>query len=91
MTEDSIRLSAGRPATGGSPGTGRTPATRRSPGLPVPSEAIVLAVFTLAVLVAAAVADNFEAPVAWGFVTLLAFAFIISRGLVKRGHGDDGL
>jgi hypothetical protein len=91
MTEDAIRVTAGRP-TASDQHSGGSPA-RRGRGLPVPSEAIVLAATVLAVLVAAAVADNFEAPVAWAFVTLLAFAYIISRGLVKRGsgHGDDGL
>lgn len=92
MAEDSIRVTAGRPASSGAdaggPGGGLS---RRSPGLPVPSEVIVLATLVLAVLIAAAVADNFSAPVAWGFVTLLGFAYILSRGLVKRGHGDDGL
>ena len=90
MTEDSIRVTAGRP-TGGGPGSGSTDAVRRrkGPDLPVPSEAIVLAAFTAALLIAAAVADNFEATAAWGFVTLLGFAYIISRGLAKR-HGSDG-
>ena len=84
--EDSIRVTAGRPTHD----VGATGARRG--GLPVPSELIVLAATILAVLIAAAVADNFESPVAWGFVTLLAFAYIISRGLVKRGtgRGDDG-
>ena len=84
--EDSIRVTAGRPShdVGGA-------GPRRS-GLPVPSELIVLGLTALALLIAAAVADNFEAPVAWGFVTLVAFAYIISRGLTKRGtgRGDDG-
>ena len=83
--EDSIRVTAGRPTHDVGPGGGRR-------GLPVPSELIVLVVTALALLIAAAVADNFEAPVAWGFVTLVALAYIISRGLVKRGtgRGDDG-
>lgn len=41
-------------------------------------------------LIASAVADNFDAPVAWGFVTLLGFAYIISRGLARRGGEYDG-
>ena len=88
MTEDAIRVTAGRPTASDHHSGG--PARR---GLPVPSEAIVLAATVLAVLIAAAVADNFDAPIAWALVTLLAFAYIISRGLVKRGtgHGDDGL
>jgi hypothetical protein len=87
MTDDAIRVTAGRPTATGD--RHAAPAGRRR--LPVPSEAIVLGVTVLALLVAAAVADNFNAPEAWALVTLLAFAFIISRGLVKRGTGDDGL
>jgi hypothetical protein len=85
MSEDAIRVTAGRPTSRGDDHIG---GRRR---LPVPSEVIVLAATVLAVLIAAAVADNFDAPIAWAFVTLLAFAYIISRGLVKRGTGDDGL
>ena len=87
MTEDSIRLSAGRPAERSEART----QPRATPGLPVPIEAIVLAVVAIAVLVAAAVADNFEAPAAWGMVTLLGVAFILSRGLAERGRGGDRL
>ena len=87
MTEDSIRVTAGRP-TGGTAGVGG-PQRRR--GLPVPSELIVLALGVLALLIAAAVSEDLDAPVVWGYVTLLAAAFILSRGLTKRGHGDDGL
>lgn len=88
MTEDSIRVTAGRPT-----GTGDHSAGGRRRGLPVPSELLVFVATVLALLIAGAVADNFESPVVWGFVTLLAFAYILSRGLVKRGtgHGDDGL
>lgn len=90
MTEDSIRVTAGRPVRGQDEG-GRTPARRGGGGLPVPSEAIVLGLLVLALLIASAVADTFQATAAWGFVTVLGAAYILSRGLVKRGHGDDGL
>ena len=86
MTEDSIRVTAGRPTGSGD----HTTAGRRG-GLPVPSELLVFVATVIALLVAGAVADNFESPIVWGFVTLLAFAYILSRGLVKRGVGDDGL
>jgi len=89
MTEDSIRVTAGRPT--GTEGDHHPAAGRRSGGLPVPTEAIVFLALTLGLLIAAAVADNFEATAAWGFVTLLGVSYILSRGLVKRGHGDDGL
>ena len=88
MTEDSIRVTAGRP---GASATGAAPGGRRGRGLPVPSELLVLAATVLAVLIAAAIDDDFGATAAWAFVTVLAAAYIFSRGLVKRGHGDDGL
>ncbi len=86
--EDSLRVTAGRPTPEPAGGAAR----RGGGGLPVPSELLVFGATVLALVIAAAVADNFEAPVAWGFVTLVAFAYIISRGLVKRGtgRGDDG-
>ena len=77
MTEDSIRVTAGRPAASGTD-------TRARGGLPVPTELLVFALVAVAVLIAAAVDDGFSAPVAWGFVTLLAFAYILSRGIAKR-------
>ncbi|HEV2999711.1 MAG TPA: hypothetical protein VGW75_03140 [Solirubrobacteraceae bacterium] len=59
---------------------------------PFPTEAIVFAATVVAVLIAAAVADNLDATLAWPLVTFLAVAYILSRGLVKRGVGaDDGL
>ena len=88
MTEDSIRVTAGRPTTsGGTSGAGG----HRRPGLPVPSELLVLGALILAVLIAAAVDDGFGATTAWGFVTVLGAAFILSRGLTKHGRADDGL
>ncbi len=86
MTEDSIRVTAGRPTTGGG-----TSGTHRRQGLPVPSELLVLAALILAVLIAAAVDEGFGATTAWGFVTVLGAAFILSRGLTKHGRADDGL
>jgi hypothetical protein len=44
-------------------------------------------------LIAAAVADNFDAPRAWLIVGIVATGYIVSRGLAKAGnahHGDDG-
>jgi len=85
MSEDSIRVTAGRP------GASATDTPGRRGGLPVPSEVIVLAATVLAVLIAAAVDDGFGSTLAWPLVTVLAASYIFSRGLVKRGHGDDGL
>ncbi len=87
MTEDSIRVTAGRPTAGGATPT----AGRARGGLPVPSELLVFALVAIAVLIAAAVDDGFDSTLAWGFVTVLAFAFIISRGITKRGLGGDGI
>ena len=90
MTEESIRVTAGRPTARG--GSGDTPAARRRSPVPrVPSELVVLAALGLALLIAAAVAENFEAPIAWGFVTLLGAAYILSRGLARRSGRDDVL
>ncbi len=53
------------------------------------SEFLVLLSAIVAVVIAAAVADNFDAPQAWTLVTLLSAAYILSRGLSKigsRGH-----
>ena len=97
MTEDSIRVPAGRPSTlgdgvAGGTGAGHAPARRGRRGLPVPTELLVLLAASIAVLVAAAVDDGFGASAAWAYVTALGVAYIFSRGLVKRGHGDhDGL
>ena len=43
-----------------------------------------------ATLIAAAVADNFDAPRAWVIVGFVAAAYIVSRGLAKVGtaHRD---
>jgi hypothetical protein len=47
-----------------------------------------------AVLIAAAVADNFDAPRAWTLVAAVAIGYMVSRGLAKSGSAhrdrDDG-
>jgi hypothetical protein len=49
-------------------------------------------VIILATLIAAAVADNFDAPRAWWIVGVVGAAYIVSRGLAKSGtsHRRDG-
>jgi hypothetical protein len=42
----------------------------------------------LATLIAAAVADNFDAPRAWVIVGFVAAAYIVSRGLAKAGSAN---
>ena len=43
-----------------------------------------------AILVAAAQADNFDAPLAWTLVAAVAIGYMLSRGLAKSGsaHRD---
>jgi hypothetical protein len=47
-----------------------------------------------AILIAAAQADNFDAPRAWTLVAAVAIGYMVSRGLAKvgsahRDHDDD--
>jgi hypothetical protein len=44
-----------------------------------------------ATLIAAAVADNFDAPRAWLIVGMVATGYIVSRGVAKAGssHRDE--
>ena len=44
----------------------------------------------IATLIAAAVADNFDAPRAWWIVGVVASAYIVSRGLAKSGTPHRG-
>jgi hypothetical protein len=44
-----------------------------------------MVVVAAAVLIAAAIADNFAARSAWWIVAVLASAYIVSRGLAKSG------
>jgi hypothetical protein len=94
MTEDAIRVSprtpsdAGADRVAGRGGGGGRPAGRggRGGGLPVTTELVVFAAIALAVLIAAAVAENFSSTAAWTMVTVLAAAYILSRGLAKHEH-----
>ena len=52
------------------------------------SEFLVLVTVATAVVIAAAIADGFDASRAWTLVTILAAAYIVSRGLAKIGRGD---
>ena len=83
MSEEAIRVTPRTTGPGTDPGTPAGP-RRRGGGLPVTTELVVMAVAALAVLIAAAVAENFESGGAWTLVTILAAAYILSRGLAKR-------
>lgn len=80
MTEDSIRVSPGRPVGGGSGRTAQHDLER------LPLSLIVLGVLSLAILLAAQIDDGFGAHRAWLYVTILGAAYIISRGLAHHGH-----
>jgi hypothetical protein len=73
--------------------TARSPASGRragGPGFVRSSEFLVLVLLTLALLIASAVADNFDAARAWTLVAVLGAAYILSRGLAKLGRARDG-
>jgi hypothetical protein len=52
------------------------------------SEFLTLLATIAAVVIAAAVADDLDARRTWTLVTVLAAAYMISRGLSKIGRGD---
>ena len=79
MSEDSIRVSPGRPVGG----SGRN-VTRDLERQPL--ALIVLVVISLAVLLAAQIDDGFGAHRAWLYVTILGAAYILSRGLAHHDH-----
>jgi hypothetical protein len=84
--ESSVRVRTARPAgSGGAGGPGRSFRT---------AEFATLAVVVVAILIAALIADGFSAAEAWRDVTIVAAAYIVSRGLAKLGRqsdADDGL
>lgn len=53
------------------------------------AEFLVMALIALLVLLAAAIADGFGAERAWTLVTVLAAAYVVSRGLAKFGRQDS--
>jgi len=56
------------------------------------SELLTMLGIVVAILIAAASADNFDAPRAWTLVAVVASAYIVSRGLAKSGspHVENG-
>ena len=55
------------------------------------SEFMTMLAVIAAIAIAAAVAEDFDAPRAWTLITIAAGAYIISRGLSKIGRGDGKL
>ena len=76
FTQGSVRASAGG-------GLGRV----RKPFY-LMSEFMTLALLTIALLIAAAVDDDLGATLIWPLITILGFAYIVSRGLAKRDAQD---
>ena len=49
------------------------------------SELMTMLGIVVAILIASAAADNFDAPRAWTLVAVVASAYMVSRGLAKSG------
>lgn len=49
------------------------------------TELLTMLGIVAAILIAAASADNFDAPRAWTLVAVVASAYMVSRGLAKSG------
>jgi hypothetical protein len=56
---------------------------------PLTTEFWAMVLIVVATLIAAAVADNFDAPRAWLIVGIVATGYIVSRGLAKAGNAHD--
>lgn len=71
------------------PRTSRVTRDETKPSL-LTTEFYAMAGSIIAILVAAAQADNFEAPRAWTLVAAVAIGYMVSRGLAKSGsaHRD---
>jgi hypothetical protein len=67
--------------------TGRRDETKWAP---LTTEFWAMIVVIGATLIAAAVADNFDAPGAWLIVGIVATGYIVSRGLAKAGTKHAG-
>jgi hypothetical protein len=63
---------------------GRSRAMETRPALQT-TEMIAYVAVTIAVLVAAAIADDMGARQAWLYVTILTVGYMVSRGLAKSG------
>ena len=55
------------------------------------SELMTMIGVVVAILIASAAADNFDAPRAWTLVAVVASAYMVARGLAKSGsrHVDN--
>ncbi len=82
FTQGSVRVGAGE---------GQSHGGRRGMSKPffLMSEFLTLVALIVALLIAAAIDDDFGATLLWPLVTALGFAYIISRGLAKRDARDS--
>ena len=80
FTQGSVRAGAQTAAGGGR--------ARVSKPFFLMSEFLTLVALIVALLIAAAVDDDFGATLLWPLVTALGFAYIVSRGLAKRDARD---
>jgi hypothetical protein len=55
------------------------------------TELLTMIGVVVAILIASAVADNFDAPRAWTLIAVVASAYMVARGLAKSGsrHVDN--
>ena len=55
------------------------------------SELMTMIGIVVAILIASAAADNFDAPRAWTLIAVVASAYMVARGLAKSGsrHVDN--
>jgi hypothetical protein len=85
MTTDNVRTQSSRSSV-----------TRREETKPsfLTTEFYAMIGVIAAILIAAAQADNFDAPRAWTLVAAVAIGYMVSRGLAKSGSDhrerDDG-
>ncbi len=68
-------------------GYGRRPWAETKPFF-MTSEFLAFVLGTAGVLIAAWVLDNFDAPRAWLYASIIAAAYIVSRGIAKAGTRD---
>ncbi|MDQ3778748.1 MAG: hypothetical protein M3310_07820, partial [Actinomycetota bacterium] len=68
-------------------GYGRRPWSETKPFF-MTSEFLAFVLGAVGVLLAAVIADNFDAPRAWLYVSIIVAAYIVSRGLAKAGTRD---
>jgi len=64
---------------------------RRAKPFFLTSEFLTMVAAIAALAIAGAVADGFDARETWTLITIVAAAYIVSRGLSKIGRGDGAI